>query len=201
VSGTERRLGPLQESDVASRRAGDCFAHSLQSGSVVVDQLFRCAESFGGSADSKNIFVDLRQVARGEREDSRWIRQVSQRAHELISRWGANLTEILGEDNVGPQLLEQHLIHLVKALASSQMRRDRGIDLLLGFAFECECGFADYREGPDVWREIAFMGATHELFGGTERARDFCSSGEEADDSHSEIYIIRTEASPRRASR
>ena len=59
------------------------------------------------------------------------MRQLAQRSPKLVSRRGADLTKILREDDVRPELVEKDLVHLVEALARREMRGDSAIDIVL----------------------------------------------------------------------
>jgi len=198
VAGTEGRLGPLEERDVAGWCASDHFTHALEPRSVVIDQLLRGVEPARDISDRQDVLLDLRQIAGSEREHARRIGQIAQRPHQLVARRRTDLTEVLREHDVGAELFEQDLVDLVKAFAGSQVRRDGGVDFFLRLAFERQRRLAHDRERPDFGWEIAFVGAPHQLLTRTECASDLGRGGKKADDSHPEIYFIRSAAWQRR---
>jgi hypothetical protein len=74
------------------------------------------------------------------------MRQLAQRSSKLVSGRGTDLTKILCEDDVRPELVEEDLIDLIEALSGREVRGDGAIDVVLGKSLERERGFADYRQ-------------------------------------------------------
>src|SRR5450432_1851845 len=117
------------------------------------------------------------------------MRQLTQRSSQLVARRRAHLTQILGEDDVRPKLVQQDLIDLVEAFARREMRGDGAIYVLLRHALEGKSGLADDRQRSHLRRIVALVGAPDEVRAGAEGVGDFGGGGEERDDpEHAGIY-------------
>ena len=74
------------------------------------------------------------------------MRQFAERSAELVSRGSADLTEILREDDVRPELVEEDLVDLIETLTRRKVRGHGAINVLLRESLERQRRFADYRE-------------------------------------------------------
>src|SRR5712671_6278678 len=109
------------------------------------------------------------------------MRQLAQRSPKLVPGRSADLTEILREDDVRPELVEEDLVDLIEALAGREVRGDGPIYVVLRKPLEWERGFADYRQRLYLGRIVALVGASDELISGAEGVSDLCRCWEEGD--------------------
>jgi hypothetical protein len=105
VSAAEERLRPLQKRDTAARRIRDGCYDSVDAFATFLDELPSGFTSAGGVSDRQDILGDLREVARSERQYLGRLRHLIQCSTELIPRWRADLTQILGENDVRMKLV------------------------------------------------------------------------------------------------
>jgi hypothetical protein len=112
------------------------------------------------------------------------MRQLAQRSPKLVSRRSADLTEILREDDVRPELVEEELVDLIEALTRREVRGDGAIDIVLRESLEWERGFADYGQQLYLRWVIAFVRTADELVSGAQGVGDFGGGGEERNYAH-----------------
>src|SRR5258707_238263 len=120
------------------------------------------------------------------------MRQLAQRSPKLVSRRSADLTEILREDDVRPELVEEDLVDLIEALARREVRGDGAIDVVLRESLEWQRGFADYRQQLYLRWIVALVRAPDELVSGAEGVGDFCRRWEEGDYAHDQESTLWT---------
>src|SRR5438477_34665 len=76
---------------------------------------------------------------------------------QAVPARGADLAEILGEDDVGFQVVEQNLVDLIKALAGREVSGDGAIDFFLRETLQRQRGFADHWQRTNLGRIVALV--------------------------------------------
>src|SRR5438552_15708242 len=119
MSGAEQRISPLEKDDAAAWNVLRRIVNERHPTAIVRDKRLRDFPSRRRFAHLEDVRFDLGNVLRREPEDVRLARQLLERAGELRSRRGTDLTEILCENDIRRQISQQDLIDLIQTLAAA----------------------------------------------------------------------------------
>ena len=129
VAAVERRIGPLQREDPATRQVGDRCPHAGDPRAEVAHDRVGGRVGTGDRAhlaDARDHVVEARRV---ERHDVGVAAEHVERVGDRARRHCAHLAEILGEDHVGLDGADPGRVERVDRLARGDARRDRFVDL------------------------------------------------------------------------
>ena len=71
----------------------------------------------GGVADPSDIIDHVMDCTRVQCEDSRLVREGAKGVVQLVRRDGTNMTEVLGQDQIGLRLPQQMVFQPIKPLS------------------------------------------------------------------------------------
>jgi hypothetical protein len=184
VAGSKGRIEPLQEQD---RRPGnvrgpatDVLEALAQSGHEVLAAL----EHTRRRGDRDDGLEDLFQAVRVEGKD---VWSAGERPERLLDGAGrdrTNLTEPLGEDEVGSEVGEEQPVDGVDRTEFRQARSHCRIDLGAVETGGIEEGSADAGKLAGGGWKVALVGNADEAFFETERVDDLRRAAQKRDDSH-----------------
>src|SRR5579864_7433111 len=129
VAADVKRLQPLEEND--ARALGglrDGLFHAGQAFSDLFEERFGGASAAGLLADPQNIAPDVAEILRIEAKNFRALGKAREGGGEIVRRSGADVAQILGDDEVGSELFERLGVDGVKAFAAGNVFANEAID-------------------------------------------------------------------------
>ena len=138
----------------------------------------------GGVADVFDGAEDALEVEWGEAEYAAAQFLLVDAAVDLACTDGADVTESLGEDQVGRDRGEEGDVDLVGGAARGEVGAEVGVDLGRGAAVRGDGGAGEDGQGSDLRRIVAFVGDGDQLRLEPKGTGDFGGAGQEGGDSH-----------------
>jgi len=129
----------------------------------VGDKLLRTFATAGGFANPKNIAPNVAKVVRIEADDFRLLGDRGQGSAKFLWSGGANVAQVLRENQVGGEFFEQITIHGVDGLAALYVFTDQAIGFR-GSSFFREAGGDDRGFRFRAEGEIAFVADADNFF-------------------------------------
>lgn len=136
----------------------------------------RVTTTVRGFANASNIFPDINQRMRRERKDARTFREAGERSAEIVRRNGANVAEVLRDDQVRREFCEQVGIDGVDAFAASSHIAHLAIHFA-GRNVEIQARMDECRLLRGGRREVAFVRHTSNGITEAEGIKDFRGGG------------------------
>ena len=95
----------------------DASAHSLKSVTQARGETMALRRPFGGVADPNDIINHIMDRTRVQREDGRLPRHGTKSVVQLVRRDGTDMTEVLGQDQIGLRLPQQMVFQSIELLS------------------------------------------------------------------------------------
>ncbi|MGB6520982.1 MAG: hypothetical protein WBE83_04350 [Candidatus Cybelea sp.] len=191
MPGAHRRIGPLQGQGARTRRSARRLA--LERGDARAQ---RAQERFGlravtrRVAQERNRCQDVVERSGLERNDARTPTtlgmtrtQLFRRALHDVVRDGADVAELLRDDEVGREIFEQRRIEVIEARPSVNGGADVTIDCG-GIAQLGARRGRKPRQARRLRRIIALVGDAHDFIAGADRKQNLRGTREQANDAH-----------------
>lgn len=132
MTGAEKRVNPFRAKDARTRQAFDGMSDASEAGGHLDDEPIRFRLPIGGAGDGKDVRLDIGE-RNGEHPDNvGFIRERFQGAKDFVLGGGANLAEVLGENECGREIAEELFIDLVEALPCFEACGNGSVDLAAG---------------------------------------------------------------------
>ena len=177
-------LQPFEEGDSrAFRRAMDLLLDDGQSCPNLLQKPLGSGPTASFFPDPQNVAPDIAQVLRIKAKDLRPAIQARKRRRQVAGGSGANMAQVLSDNQIGLQTLEQVRVHGVKALTARDKIADHAID------FGGRRSFRNARVNYDRFGarrrgEIAFVADADDFAIETQREQDFRRGGKQRHDAH-----------------
>jgi hypothetical protein len=161
---------------------GDEGAHACHARAIGVYQRPGLTPASNRFPHRDDVVLYAGYVTRGEEQDLGLHREITDRAAELVSRWRAYTTEILGDNDVGTEIPQQHLVDLVHRRAALHPLGDGAIDRSGRIVVKRERGAADHGERRHRRGIVAFVRPADELVTCAKGVDDFSSGRKKGND-------------------
>ena len=149
---------------------------------VALDELVGAGFGAGELGEVEEVLMNVGDGVRGHPEDFGFVGEGGEGAVDFVAGGGADLAEVLGEDDGGGEFAEELFVEGVEALAGAELGADGDVDFAERHGFDGKCAVDDDGFVADFGRVIAFVGDADDVVSQAERAGEFGGGGEEGDD-------------------
>jgi hypothetical protein len=195
VPGDEDRVEPLDGDDRDALGAADGDADGVDAGALARDELDRRVARVGELGDGAHVAERLAERVRVERDDVRVGRDRAGHLAHVVVADRAHRAQLLGDDEVGLEVVQEIGVELVDRLAALGVLADGGVDLGRRQVRRQPVA-RDVRQRARRFGEVALVRDPDDVVAEPEREEQLGCVWDEADDPHAQ----QQDGSPRRAS-
>jgi hypothetical protein len=179
VAGGEGGVEPLGDEHAHRRRPGDRRRRRGDPRLHLARHGIAALLDPDPAGDDPHRLGHLRQRARIEREH---VGVEAAHAGHVLARDGADVAQVLGDDEVGLEVADQRVVERIERPAVEHGRAHRGVVVAASQLVRVDPRRRDDGELGNARRVVAFGGAPDEQIGAAERADDLGGAGEEGAD-------------------
>lgn len=184
VTGDERRVEPFEAEDAGARgRIRDGGADGGDAGFNFSGECSGFGGAAGGVAYGADVLPDVGEGVGSEGEDAGLDGHFGEGRGEVAGRSGADVAEVLGEDEVGLDASEFVVVDEINAFAAAGEFADLAVNFS-GGERDVHAGVDEDFFGARRGGIVAFVGDAEDLVFEAEGEEDFGSGGKKRTDTH-----------------
>jgi hypothetical protein len=184
VPGGERRIHPFDHRGLRAPPPGDGRRGTGEPGPQLAHQPRGALRHAGPLPDRQDRVQHLAERVRVEREHVSLAAQVAQGVFDLAGRQRAHAAQVLGEDQVGPQIRERAGVQRVQVGSGGELRADVAVDLRGGHPAGVPATHDDRLFRPGGRRLVAPERDPDQVLAQAERVHDLGRRGQQRDQTH-----------------